>query len=254
MSIILSLNDITMNFGGLKAIDNVSTEINKGEIRAIIGPNGAGKTTLLNIISGYYKPTTGKLLFEDVDITGKPTYKISNLGIARTYQNIRLFKELTVLENIMIGKHYHLKQNIIDTIFYTRRFRDEEKQAKEQAQVYMKMIGMADKQNEIVKNLSYGQQKVLEIARALAQAPKILLLDEPAAGLNDKETENIGYLVTQIRDMGITILLIEHNMTLVMGIAEKITVLNFGEKIAEDTPTGIRNNKEVIKAYLGKGD
>lgn len=253
MAEILTIEKVTMQFGGLRAVDSVDAVVQEGEIRAIIGPNGAGKTTLLNMIDGFYRPTSGRIRFQGQDITGLPSYAIASRGIARTFQNVRLFKELTILQNIMIGRHVQLKQASWQAILRTPKFLAEERQAREDAKRYLKSMGLEGKENIKAKNVSYGQLKLTEIARALAQQPKVLLLDEPAAGLNPSETKTFSELILRVRDQGITVVLVEHNMRLVMAVADVITVLNFGEKIAEGPPQEIRNNPEVIQAYLGKG-
>ena len=253
MSEFLSIKNVTKNFGGLIAVDNVSTDIQPCEIRAIIGPNGAGKTTLLNMMSGFYTVTDGSISFEGKELTKKPTYYIAEAGFARTYQNIRLFKKLTVEENILIGMHMNLKQTTFDSIFLTKKYRAEEKKAKEEVEKYLDMVNLHGVKDITVENLAYGQMKVLEIARSLAMQPRVLLLDEPAAGLNPSETNELCDLVVKIRDMGITVVLIEHNMAMVMRLADTITVLNFGKKLAEGNAAEIRGNQEVIEAYLGKG-
>jgi branched-chain amino acid transport system ATP-binding protein len=235
------------------AVDDISTDIELSEIRAIIGPNGAGKTTLLNMMSGFYTVTAGSITFQGKEMTRKTTYNIAKCGFARTYQNIRLFKKLTVEENILIGMHMNLKQITFDSLFFTKRFRTEEKKAREEVEKHLEMVNLGGIKNITVENLAYGQMKVLEIARCLAMQPKVLLLDEPAAGLNQSETNDLCDLINDIRDMGITIILIEHNMSMVMRLADKITVMNFGKKLAEGTASEISNNPEVIAAYLGKG-
>jgi len=249
----LSIKNVTKNFGGLIAVDDVSTEIQPCEIRAIIGPNGAGKTTLLNMMSGFYTVTEGSISFEGKELTKRATYNIAEAGFARTYQNLRLFKKLTVEENILIGMHMKLKQKTFDSIFFTKKYREEEKQAREKVDEYLDMVGLHGIADITVENLAYGQMKVLEIARALAMQPRVILLDEPAAGLNPSETNELCDLVFKIRDMGITVVLIEHNMGMVMKLADTITVLNFGKKLAEGNAAEVSSNQEVIEAYLGKG-
>lgn len=252
MEPLLTVDAISMIFGGLRAVDSLSMNVMLGEIHSLIGPNGAGKTTVLNVISGFYKPTEGKVLFEHKHIQGSNSSTISRAGLARTFQNVRLFKELTVLENVQIGMYALVKEGIIGTVFHTPYFRKVNKASVEECMALLEMVGLKDKASLRARNMSYGQQKVLEIARALAQKPKLLLLDEPAAGLNDTETFELIKLVRQLQGKGITVLLIEHNMRLVMNLSDRITVLNFGKKIAEGNPDVIQNNEEVIQAYLGK--
>ncbi len=252
MEPLLTVDAISMIFGGLRAVDSLSMNVMLGEIHSLIGPNGAGKTTVLNVISGFYKPTEGKVLFDNKLIQGSNSSTISRAGLARTFQNVRLFKELTVLENVQIGMYALVKEGIIGTVFHTPYFRKVNKASVEECMALLEMVGLKDKASLRARNMSYGQQKVLEIARALAQKPKLLLLDEPAAGLNDTETFELIKLVRQLQGKGITVLLIEHNMRLVMNLSDRITVLNFGKKIAEGNPDVIQNNEEVIQAYLGK--
>ena len=253
MSEFLSIKNVTKSFGGLIAVDDVSTDIQPCEIRAIIGPNGAGKTTLLNMMSGFYTVTVGSITFEGKELTKRTTYNIAKAGFARTYQNLRLFKKLTVEDNILIGMHMNLKQKAFDSLFLTKRYRTEEKQSRSEVDKYLDMVNLSGIKDITVENLAYGQMKVLEIARGLAMKPKVLLLDEPAAGLNPSETNELCDLIVKIRDMGITVVLIEHNMAMVMKLADTITVLNFGKKLAEGSADEVSGNQEVIEAYLGKG-
>lgn len=252
MEPLLAIENMSMVFGGLRAVDNVSMNVMPGEIHSLIGPNGAGKTTVLNVISGFYKPTEGTVRFDNQFVQGKTSSAIAKAGLARTFQNVRLFKELTVLENVQIGMYAHIKEGIVGTLFHTPKNRHVRQETLEECLRLLDLVGLKNKANLKAKNLSYGQQKVLEIARALAQKPKLLLLDEPAAGLNDTETLELIKLVRKLQEQGITILLIEHNMRLVMNLSDEITVLSFGKKIAEGKPEVIQNNEEVIQAYLGK--
>ena len=251
---ILKLENLTIRFGGLTAVDNVTTHVEQGEIFGLVGPNGAGKTTTFNMISGYYAPTRGKVIFDGQEIQGKPQYEINRLGIARTYQNINLFNKMTVLENCMIGCHPRMKANIFDAIFNTPRKRREDADAEEKCRKILKFMDLGHREDYLAKNLSYGEQRRLEIARALVSDPKLLLLDEPAAGMNSTEKDELSGMIKSIRNMGITVLLVEHNMKLVMGVCDRICVLNFGEKLAEGTPEYIQSHEGVIAAYLGGGD
>ncbi len=250
----LKLENLTIRFGGLTAVDNVTTHVEKGEIFGLVGPNGAGKTTTFNMISGYYAPTSGKVIFDGREIQGKPQYEINRLGVARTYQNINLFNKMTVLENCMIGCHPRMKANLFDAIFDTGRKRREDEAAREKCRKILAFMDLAHREDHLAKSLSYGEQRRLEIARALVSDPKLLLLDEPAAGMNNTEKDELTGMIRSIRDMGITILLVEHNMKLVMGVCDRICVLNFGEKLAEGTPSYIQSHEGVIAAYLGGGD
>ena len=252
MKALLSIEEVSMVFGGLRAVDKVNMQIMPSSIHALIGPNGAGKTTVINVIGGFYKPTEGIIRFDGSPIQGLASSTISRSGIARTFQNVRLFKGLTVLENVQIGMYCRIKEGIFGTIFRTPHFHRVNKEATQECMELLDLVGLKDKARYKASNLSYGQQKVVEIARALAQKPKLLLLDEPAAGLNETETTELIKLVQGLRERGITILLIEHNMRFVMNLSDRITVVNFGKKIAEGTPEEIQVNEEVIEAYLGK--
>lgn len=251
---LLEMANITKTFGGLKAISDVTFSLEKGRIVSIIGPNGAGKTTFFNALTGIYRPDTGTIRFNGKNLIGLRPDQIAACGIARTFQNIRLFADMTVIENIMVGMHVHLKQSALQTLLRMPGFSREEKEAEGKALRLMRYVGLNNVENELAKNLPYGAQRRLEIARALAADPLLLLLDEPAAGMNPQETEDIIKLFRDIRDnMGITILLIEHDMRVVMNISEDICVMDYGVKIAQGTPEQIRNNTKVIEAYLGRG-
>jgi branched-chain amino acid transport system ATP-binding protein len=251
---LLEIANITKTFGGLKAISDVTFSLDQGRIVSIIGPNGAGKTTFFNTLTGIYKPDGGTITFNGKSLIGLRPDQIAARGIARTFQNIRLFPDMTVIENIMIGMHVHLHQSAIATLFRLESFKKEEMAAERKALGLMHYVGLQKVENELAKNLPYGAQRRLEIARALAAEPQLLLLDEPAAGMNPQETEDMVQLFRNIRDkMGITILLIEHDMRVVMNISEDICVMDYGVKIAQGTPAEIRNNNRVIEAYLGRG-
>jgi len=249
---ILKLDGISKYFIGLKAVENVSLDIKQGEIFSIIGPNGAGKTTLFNIISGHYSPTSGKKYFEGKDITKLRDFEVAESGITRTFQNIRLFSNLTVLENVLIGLHIKLKSSILDCILRNKKNIKEEDDSYDEAMYLLDTIGLKDKAFEQAKNLSYGEQRKLEIIRALASKPKLLLLDEPTAGMNNFEAKEVVDFIKELNNTGLTILLIEHNMRVVMGVSNNILVLNHGEKIAHGTASEIQKNELVIEAYLGR--
>ncbi|MEW6726423.1 ABC transporter ATP-binding protein [Desulforudis sp. 1088] len=250
---LLKATGVTKRFGGLVAVDEVDFVLEAGRIVSIIGPNGAGKTTFFNMISGYYNPDRGTIIFDGRDLSRVTPEKAASCGIARTFQNIRLFPELMVAENILVGMHLHLHASLPGIIFNVRRVRDEERYALEEALSLLEFVGLSGRESELAKNLPYGAQRRLEIARALAVKPKLLLLDEPTAGMNPRETDEMIELILKLRnERGITILLIEHDMKVVMGISDHITVFNFGVKIAEGTPDEIKNNPEVVKAYLGE--
>jgi len=251
--VLLQANSVTIRFGGLTAVSNFNLAIRPHELLGLIGPNGAGKTTIFNMLTGVYKPTEGEIFIGGVKTTQMKPYQITSLGVARTFQNIRLFKELSVLENVKIGGHIHYKYSGTSAVLHTNRFQDAEDAAEAEGMKLLDIFGLASRAHHDAKNLPYGDQRRLEIARALAARPKLLLLDEPAAGLNDSETLELMKDIRDIRDrFGIAILLIEHNMELVMGICERIVVLNFGKTIAEGTPEAIRANPAVIEAYLGE--
>ena len=249
----LTLDQATIQFGGLTAVDHVSFTVEKGQIFGVIGPNGAGKTTLFNLVSGVHKLTSGSIRVLDKEISGLEPYRIAESGIARTYQNINLFSNLSVLENVKIGRHIQSRSGLAAAIFRTPAQRREEAAIQDKCMELLTFMGLESKADLPAKNLSYGEQRRLEIARAMASEPQLLLLDEPAAGMNSTEKVELTEMIRNIRNMGITILLVEHDMKLVMKVTDLITVLNFGKMIALDTPQKVQNNPEVISAYLGGG-
>ena len=248
---LLEIKDVCKHFGGIAALTNVSLAIQRGEIYALIGPNGAGKTSLFNVITGIYTPDSGSILLNGQAMTGKKPHEMAKAGVARTFQNIRLFHSMTALENVMVGRHCRTSAGVIGAVFQHPKAKAEEMAIAKRARELLDYVGIAKHTHTVARNLSYGDQRRLEIARALATEPLLLALDEPAAGMNHTETNSLEDLFRKIRADGVTLLLIEHDVKLVMGLCDRITVLNFGKKITEGTPEFVKNHPEVIEAYLG---
>ncbi len=251
---LLEISHLTKTFGGLVAVNDVSIRVEQGTIVGLIGPNGAGKTTVFNLITGNYKPDTGTVRFNNQDITGQLPHRIVTSGIARTFQSIRLFQSMSVLENVLAGCHCRMKSGLLSALLHTPGQRAEERDALQRAMYELAFVGLADQYNNQAKNLSYGKQRLLEIARALASSPRFIILDEPAGGMNDQETIELISLIRSIRDRGITVLLIEHDMGLVMKVCEQLIVLEYGAVIAQGAPETIKADPRVIEAYLGADD
>lgn len=250
---LLEVSGLTMRFGGLLAVNNVALRINKGQVVSIIGPNGAGKTTVFNCLTGFYQPTSGSVRFQGEEVSGLPGFRIARKGMVRTFQHVRLFKEMTAVENLLVAQHMHLNTNFLAGLLKTPGFRRSEREAMQLAAYWLEQVDLLDVANRPAGTLAYGQQRRLEIARCMMTKPSLLMLDEPAAGLNPKETDDLKALISLLRDQhAVSVLLIEHDMKLVMSISDHIYVINQGTPLADGTPQQVHNNPDVIKAYLGE--